>query len=294
MTSSRSAAHPVVDQVPVELADHAVVLRRSAAELQVGLDPRVALVFADGFLPLLDRLQGPSTPAGLLLAGQAAGLSAQEVTSAVQRLSAAGLLRPRSVGPSARADRRVRLVGAGPVGLPLARYLIEGGVRELAVFDARPPDPDLYPTAGTQPDQAAALTAVRRVRPGPGPAAGPLEQARDAGRRPHRGGGRGTGGRPGGHRPSPAAGPAAPAGPLARRCGLGGTAGPARTYAVPALHRSHPPDADPGWPTVLAQLGRLRLPLPALLTSGRRRSPRPRPWPFWTAVGPRRPEPPWS
>ena len=49
MMRLRSPADPVVDQVPVELAEHAVVLRRSATEVQVGLDPRRALVFADGY-----------------------------------------------------------------------------------------------------------------------------------------------------------------------------------------------------------------------------------------------------
>lgn len=265
MTPFRSPADSV-DQVPVELADHAVVLRRSGAELQVGLDPRKALVFTEGYRPVLDRLRGPSTPASLVVAGRATGLSASEVAGAVQRLGAAGLLCSGSVGRSSRAARRVRLVGAGPVALPLARYLVDGGVGELAVFDARPPDPDLYPAAGTQPDQAAALAAMvgsgsARVLPldhwskpetlavdltvvvGEGPEVDRVVTdhllRRD---QPHL--------------LVRSLGDAAWVGPLIL---------PGRTPCLRCTDLTRT-DADPGWPTVLAQLGRLRLRLPALLT----------------------------
>lgn len=265
MTPFRSPVAPLTDPVPLELADHAVVLRRSAAEVQVGLDPRSALVFADHYQPVLDRLRGPVAAASLLLAGQASGLTAREVTSAVQQLSAAGLLRPAPNG-TAQAGRRVRLVGAGPVGLPLARYLLEGGVRELAVFDPAPPGPSLYPTAGTQPDQAAALTATVR--------SGPAEVVRVD------------------HWSKPetlavdltvvvAEGPEVDRAVtdhllrqdephlLVRSLGdavwVGPLVIPGRTPCLRCTDLTRA-GADPGWPTVLAQLGRLRLRLPALLT----------------------------
>jgi hypothetical protein len=165
-----------------------------------------------------------------------------------------------------RDGRCVRLVGAGPVALPLARYLVDGGVSELAVFDPRAPDRDLYPTAGTQPDQATALAAVVgsgpvRVRPlnhwskpetlavdltvlvADGPEVDRvvtdylvrLDQP---------------------HLLVRSLGDAVWVGPLVL---------PGRTPCLRCTDLTRT-DADPGWPTVLAQLGRLRLRLPALLT----------------------------
>ena len=264
MTHFRSPVDSAAEG-PLELSDHAVVLRRSTDELQVGLDPRHALVFADSYRPLLDRLRAPATPAGLVEAGQAAGLSARAVSDAVRRLCAAGLLRPVPVDKTARASRRVRLVGAGPIGLPLARYLVESCVGELAVFDPRSPDGGLYPAAGSQADQAGALAASI----GGGPtlvapvdhwskpetlavdltivvAEGPevdraitdhlvrLDQP---------------------HLLVRSLGDAVWVGPLVL---------PGRTPCLRCTDLTRT-DADPGWPTVLAQLGRLRLRPPNLL-----------------------------
>lgn len=266
MTFPRAVADPVIGSGPFELADHAVVVRRPTAEVQVGLDPRRALVFAAGYRPVLDRLRAPTTPARLLATGRTAGLSAREVTSAVRRLGAAGLLRPVAVGPGVPDGRRVRLVGAGPVGLPLARYLVEAGVPDLLVHDRQPPDPDLYPTAGSFTDQAAALVGTLGVHPGrivvvdhwskPETLAVDLTVVVAEGPevdrvitdhllrldQPHL---------------------------LVRSLGdavwVGPLVLPGRTPCVRCTDLVRT-DADPAWPAVLAQLGRLRLRLPALLT----------------------------
>jgi hypothetical protein len=150
---------PVLDHSSrLELAPHAVLLERSHGELQVGLDPRTALIFVgSGFAELLTTLRGgPTIPTALTEIGQAAGLTCRQVVWAVNRLIDAGLLHRGA----ATVRRRVRLVGAGPIGLPLARYLLNGGVGELHVFDNSPPEVDLYPTAGALPDRAAALAAM--------------------------------------------------------------------------------------------------------------------------------------
>jgi hypothetical protein len=266
MTDHTSAADAAADCVALELADHAVVLRRSADELQVGLDPSRALILGDSYRPILDRLQTPTTRAGLLATGRAAGISAPAVTRAVRRLDEAGLLRPGAEGPPGRAGRRVRLVGAGPVGLPLARYLIEGGIGELVVFDSGPPDPGLYVVSGTIADQAAALAETL--------------------------GSRGSRVVPVGHWSKPetlavdltvtvAAGPEVDRlitdhllrtdqpHLLVRSLGdavwVGPLVLPGRTPCVRCTDLTRT-DADPGWPRVLAQLARLQLRLPALLT----------------------------
>jgi hypothetical protein len=255
---------PVLDHfLRLELAPHAVLLERPRGELQVGLDPRTALIFVgSGFAELLTALRAaPTSRAALTGIGQAAGLTSRQVTCAVNQLADAGLLRPQTLA----LQRRVRLVGAGPIGLPLARYLLEGGVLELFVFDNSPPEAELYPTAGVLADRAAALAASVS---GPGrvvPLAHwskPETQSVDltvvAADGPevdrvitdqllrHD--------QP--HLLIRSLGDAAWVGPLVL---------PGRTSCIRCADLTRR-DADPEWPTVLAQLSRLRLPVPALLT----------------------------
>ena len=261
MNNGRST---VLNRPPhLELAPHAVLVERPQGELQVGLDPRTALIFAGpGFADLLTALgSAPTTPAALAGIGQAAGLTSRQVTWAVNRLADAGLLNR----PASAVRHRVRLVGAGPIGLPLARYLLKSGLPELWVFDNQPPEVDLYPTAGVLADRAAALTAALA---GPGRvvplahwskpetlpidltvvvADGPevdrvitdhllrLDQP---------------------HLLVRTLGDAAWVGPLVL---------PGLTSCVRCADLTRR-DADPEWPTVLAQLGRVRLPVPDLLT----------------------------
>jgi hypothetical protein len=247
----------------LQLASHAVLIERPRGELQVGLNPGTALIFlGPGFVELVTALRAaPTTLAGLAVIGRAAGLTPRQVTWALNRLSDAGLL--HSATPSLRS--RVRLVGAGQIGLPLARYLLEGGVSELFVFDNQPPEVDLYPTAGVLADRAEALAAdlggpVRVVplahwsKPetlsvdltvvvADGPEVDRVitdhllrhDQP---------------------HLLVRSLGDAAWVGPLVI---------PGRTSCVRCADLTRR-DADPDWPIVLAQLGRLRLPVPGLLT----------------------------
>ena len=265
MTGRHSPLDPLTTNLRFELAEHAVVVRRPPAELQVGLDPRRALVLADGYRPVLDRLTAPATAADLLATGGAVGLSAGEVTTAVRQLGVAGLLQPARPGATPEAGARVRLIGAGPVGLPLARYLVEGGVSELAVFDARPPDPDVYGATATSGSQAAALAAALAGQPArvvalphwSKPETLPVDltvvvaEGPEVDRvvtdhllrvdQPHL--------------PVRSLGDAVWVGPLVL---------PGRTPCLRCTDLVRT-DADPGWPAVLAQLGRVRLRLPALL-----------------------------
>jgi hypothetical protein len=142
----------------LELAPHAVLVERSPGELQVGLDPRTGLIFlGSAFADLLTALRrAPITRDRLTEIGQSVGLTTRQVSWAVNRLVDAGLLH-RQASTSLGC---VRLVGAGPIGLPLARYLLEGGVLELFVFDNAPPEFDLYPTAGVLADRASALASA--------------------------------------------------------------------------------------------------------------------------------------
>ena len=127
----------------VKLAPHVPVVRRTATEFQVGLDPRTALLFdGPGFGAVLGALDGQHSADALRAVGQAAGLSARHLSWTVNRLRDAGLLaEPRNAGSP---PRRVRLIGAGPIGAQLAGHLAGYGV-ELHIYDDNPPDPDPLP-----------------------------------------------------------------------------------------------------------------------------------------------------
>jgi DNA-binding MarR family transcriptional regulator len=259
---------PILDRPPhLKLAPHAVLLKRPHGEIQVGLDSRTALIFAGpGFADLLTALQkAPTSPVALAGIGQAAGLTAHQVTWALQRLADAGLLNR----PASLIRRRVRLVGAGPIGLRLAGYLLASGLFELCVFDDQPPEVDLYPAAGVLADRAAALADALTA-----PLAGPARVV------------------PLAHWSKPETLPIdltvlVSDGPevdrvitdhllrldqphlLVRSLGDAAWVGPlvlpGRTSCVRCADLTRR-DADSAWPMVLAQLGRLRVPVPDLLS----------------------------
>ncbi len=137
------------------LADHAALLQRGPQEWQVGIDPARALVFSGpGFTALLSGLAAHRHPTAVHSASRAAGLSQDELDDAVVALDRAGLLVESAFEPT---EHRVRLLGAGPVGLALAGQLLVAGIGELAVFDERPPELDRYPTAEGAGTRSAAL-----------------------------------------------------------------------------------------------------------------------------------------
>lgn len=263
MTSSRVQRH--LHSTHLELADHAVVLVRPDNELQVGVEPQRALIFAGpGYSALLDRLRAPATQETLVGVGRAAGLSPAEVTGAVQRLRAAGLL---TAGPGGFASgrHRVRLVGAGPVGRAVAGYLVEAGVAELVVFDPRTDEPD-QPARGRRPDRATALAAAF------GECSGTRVVALDHWSKPET--------LPVDLTLVVAEGPEVDrvvtdhlvrldqphlvVRSLGQAVWVGPLVLPGRTPCLRCTDLTRT-DADPGWPTVLAQLGQLELALPPLL-----------------------------
>lgn len=111
------------------------------------------------FGELLGSLDGQHSIDSLETAGQSAGLSPAEVSWVLHRLNEAGLL----LAPGSRPGggyHRIRLIGAGPVGLAMARQLVDRGIAALYVFDALRPDPAQYPAAGLLPNRAAALCSA--------------------------------------------------------------------------------------------------------------------------------------
>jgi hypothetical protein len=155
-TSQRPLEHP-------ELVPYAPVIQRSSGEVQVGVHPDAALVFRGaGFTALLALLDGTQPANAVRRAARAAGLSAPEVTWALDALNAAGLLTDRGVAPyrDDLARLRLRLIGAGPVGHQIARLLVASGVGTLYIYDNEPPDLALYPAAGVLASQAEALRSA--------------------------------------------------------------------------------------------------------------------------------------
>jgi hypothetical protein len=155
-TAQRSLRQP-------QLTPYALLLQRKSDEIQVGIDPDSALVFRGaGFGAVLGLLDGSRPTSVVRRAGRAAGLTADQVSGALDALAAAGMLAERDSMPytNALASSTVRLIGAGAVGSQVARVLLASGIGRLYVYDSEPPDPDLYPAAGMLPSKAEALRSA--------------------------------------------------------------------------------------------------------------------------------------
>jgi len=145
------------------LVPYAPVIQRAKDEVQVGIDPDAALVFRGaGFGALLALLDGSQPASAIWTGARAAGLTKPQVRWALDALSAARLLNERGVATytDALARLQVRLIGAGPVGLQIARVLVASGLGTLYVYDNDPPDPALYPSAGVLSSCAEALRSA--------------------------------------------------------------------------------------------------------------------------------------
>lgn len=87
-------------------------------------------------------------------------MRAHELDQTLRAMVGAGLVHDRDARSGAgRPPARVRLIGAGPIGQQLAGLLVAGGAASLHVFDDGPPEASLYPTAGALGSRAQALCA---------------------------------------------------------------------------------------------------------------------------------------
>lgn len=153
-----------------ELTAYAPVLRRAAAEWQIGLEPDDALVLrgarSGAVLALLD---GEHPLEEIRQQARRSGLSERQLRTVLAALTAAGLLggrgaaRPATGQPVAKA--RIRIIGAGPLGSRIAAGLDAEGVAELYVFDDAAPEIELYPSAGALGTRAQAVCSARPPSP---------------------------------------------------------------------------------------------------------------------------------
>ncbi|WP_141211215.1 hypothetical protein [Enemella dayhoffiae] len=144
---------------PARLDSTVPVLDRGDSTVQLGLEPGTILdPPAPGDWPAALRLLDGRTPYAEVSART--GVAAAALTEVVDQLGRLGLLtRPDSPAPP---GDRVRLIGAGAIGLAVAEAYLLAEAGELQVVDPEPPDHALYPDV--RPTAAESLTAHLRAR----------------------------------------------------------------------------------------------------------------------------------
>jgi bacteriocin biosynthesis cyclodehydratase domain-containing protein len=160
----------------LRLAPHAVVLRRSAGELQVGVEPSV--VVPETYGRLMRALAAGSRAEQLAQTAHEQGLPPHAVPDLLGALAAARLLQP----VPAPARRAVRVVGAGRLGGRTAHELVLAGFSTLYLADLpgrvvpghtrrrtgrterQPTEPDRLDLLGTAVEDAHPGARVRRSR----------------------------------------------------------------------------------------------------------------------------------
>ena len=142
------------DEDPVlRLAPHAVVLRRSGADLQIGVEPSVVVPAA--YDRLVRALRTGARRDGLSRTAHEQGLDPYAVPDLLAALAAARLLTPTPAAPLPP----VRVVGAGELGSRTAHALVEAGFTTVYLADL----PEPSPPAGSA--RRAAGTATGRTGP---------------------------------------------------------------------------------------------------------------------------------
>jgi len=113
------------------------VLHRSPDEVQVGIDSDTALIFSEPkLISVLLALDGAHHIRDIREAGAAAGLRADEVDDAVRILDDANmLLETGCTSWSSEAHQSVRLIGAGPLSVAIARLLAQSRLGRLWLVD---------------------------------------------------------------------------------------------------------------------------------------------------------------
>ena len=139
------------------LAPHAVLLRRSPTELQIGVEPSV--VVSPAYEPLVRALVAGASRTQLDTTGTGVDLPPHAVPELLGALAEARLLRPAPTTP----DRAVRVVGGGPVAGRTAHELLTAGFATVYLADL--PERSVRPGGASRPRAAAAAAAARTPDP---------------------------------------------------------------------------------------------------------------------------------
>lgn len=161
--SAAAQVEPSLPLARLRLARHAVVLRRDADTLQVGVHPAIAVPVA--YHDLLRGLAAATSESQLRAAASAGGLPDGSATQLVETLRAAGLLTdgPLEAGPPAPV---LRLIGAGSLGRRTASVLASAGLAScyLADLPGVGPGPHARPAPLHAPDRLDSLARTLRRR----------------------------------------------------------------------------------------------------------------------------------
>jgi hypothetical protein len=259
------------------------VLRRGPDELQLGTDPATGLILSgvpDRFEELLTLLDGTLTLTDVGALAVAYGIDPDLAVHLVRAIGSAGLLASAAEAidpPTARI--RVRLVGAGMLGLAIATALLGAGITRLDIVDTDPVDPTVYPRPGLATTQADALRLRLRARfrggsTGPPDRPSPAVHVARHWNKPDQPAPDLTVIATGRAEPDRAIGedyvradhPHLYVRPLQAGAVIGPFVLPGRTPCLACLDRVRR-DADPAWPGLLAQLCRLSVPVLPLLAA---------------------------
>lgn len=149
------------------------VLRRGTDELQVGLEPGPGVVLAGvpaGTGEVLRLLDGTRSNRDIRRLAADLGVNPTLMDEVLHRLRSAGLLLSASTDQPVRpgsvdlSGRRVRLVGAGALGLAVAAAALDAGLDRLDIVDPDPVDPSVHPRPGLAGSQAEALRSRLAAR----------------------------------------------------------------------------------------------------------------------------------
>ena len=126
------------------------MLHRAADEVQVGIDSDTALIFSEPKLvSVLLALDGGHHIRDIRDAGAAAGLRADDVDEAVRILDDANmLLEAGRTSCSPEARQSVRLIGAGPLSIAIARLLAQSRLGRLWLVDTDAKEGNHRPSDG--------------------------------------------------------------------------------------------------------------------------------------------------
>lgn len=140
------------------------MLERAGGEIQIGVDSESALVFAEPRLaPVLRTLDGTHHLQAIREAGIAAGLLATQVDEALHVLAQSHMLLEGGRGlraPEGMSGRSVLLIGAGTLGQNIARLLAQSRVGHLWLVDDERSEPNGHPRHGAPTARAEALRAM--------------------------------------------------------------------------------------------------------------------------------------
>jgi ThiF family len=140
------------------------MLERAGGEIQIGVDSASALIFTEPRLaPVLRTLDGAHHLQTIRDAGIAEGLPEGQVDEALHVLAESHMLVEGGRGvraPVAMSGQSVLLIGAGVLGQNIARLLSQSPIGHLWLVDNERPEPNVHPQHGAPTTRAEALQAM--------------------------------------------------------------------------------------------------------------------------------------